>query len=299
MLCNGLYLVADEAAKATSDQRVIRYRQVLALGSLREDVIVFPNGYFTEYASLRHFGGRGLPGGFFPLLWPGPQWEVSGRYRKALAFARHGHWNAAFVQLGRIAHIIADMSIPSHVHRYAHGYDPFEWWVEGNMRKLRDLPIPHVTTPDDPRQAVTRLASVTATHAPDATNTPVGRLLRRTGLAQPVKSREAGQQATELVPLAIGTMCALLRRFLEDTSMPTPIKSTEATPMTDDDVLLETMEALEIPRKGLRNWFAHNRAFCKKHGGERVYGELMDLMDRCDAALSRKEKQETGSEGGS
>lgn len=70
--------------------------------------------------------------------------------------------------------------------------------------------------------------------------------------------------------------------------------------MNDDDVvLLETMETLEIPRKGLRNWFAHNRAFCKKHGGERVYGELMDLMDRCDAALSRKEKQEAGSEGGS
>jgi len=69
--------------------------------------------------------------------------------------------------------------------------------------------------------------------------------------------------------------------------------------MNDDDVLLETMDALEIPRQGLRNWFAHNRAFCKEHGGQRVYGELMDLMDRCDAALTRKEKQEQRSTGGS
>lgn len=293
MLCNGLYLVADEAARATNDPRVMRYRSVLALGSLREDVIVFPSGYFTEYGSLRHFGGRGLPGGFFPLLWPGPRWEVSNRYRKALALARHNHWNAAFVQLGRIAHILADMSIPSHVHRCAHGYDPFEWYVEGNLRKLRGLPIPDVALPDTPSHSVTSLAHITAKHAPDATNTPVGRVLRRTGLARPVKSKEAAEQARELIPLAIGTLRSLLQKFLQDSSM------TEGTDMSDDDVLLETMDALEIPRKGLRNWFAHNRAFCKEHGGARVYGELMDLMDRCDAALSRKEDQEKSSGGGS
>lgn len=74
---------------------------------------------------------------------------------------------------------------------------------------------------------------------------------------------------------------------------------TSETEMSDDDVLLETLEALEIPRKGLRNWFAHNRAFCKNHGGARVYGELMDLMDRCDSALTRKEAQEKTSGGGS
>lgn len=74
---------------------------------------------------------------------------------------------------------------------------------------------------------------------------------------------------------------------------------TSETEMSDDDVLLETLEALEIPRKGLRNWFAHNRAFCQKHGGVRVYGELMDLMDRCDSALTRKEAQEKTSGGGS
>ncbi|MBK9264125.1 MAG: hypothetical protein IPM54_30530 [Polyangiaceae bacterium] len=69
--------------------------------------------------------------------------------------------------------------------------------------------------------------------------------------------------------------------------------------MNDDDVLFETLDELEIPRKGLRAWFAHNRAFCQQHGGTRVYGELMDLMDRCDAALSRKERAEKSSGGGS
>jgi len=293
LLCNGLYHVAEQAAVTTNDARVLRYRHVLALGSLREDVIVFPTGYFTEYASLRHFGGRGLPGGFFPLLWPGPRWEVAKRYRYALAFGQERKWSAAFVQLGRIAHIVSDMSIPSHVHRYAHGYDPFEWWVEGNLPKLRGLPIPDVPIPDDPRQSITRLAAITATHSPDATNTPVGQWLKKTGLARPVKSREAGEQARALIPEAIGTMRALLQRFLQDTSM------TSETEMSDDDVLLETLDALEIPRKGLRNWFAHNRNFCKEHGGTRVYGELMDLMDRCDAALSRKEGQEKTSGGGS
>jgi hypothetical protein len=293
VLGNGLFHVAEQAARATNDARVYRYRHVLALGSLREDVIVFPTGYFTEYASLRHFGGRGLPGGFFPLLWPGPRWEVAKRYRRAISFGNRGEWNAAFVQLGRIAHIISDMSIPSHVHRYAHGYDPFEWWVEGNLRKLQDLPIPEVAVPDDPRLAVTRLAAITATHSPDATNTPVGKWLEKTGLARKVKSQEAGRQARALIPEAIATMRSLLQKFLQDTSM------TSETEMSDDDVLLETLDALEIPRKGLRNWFAHNRAFCKEHGGARVYGELMDLMDRCDAALTRKESQEKPAGGGS
>lgn len=69
--------------------------------------------------------------------------------------------------------------------------------------------------------------------------------------------------------------------------------------MSDDDVLLETMEALDIPRQGLRTWFAHNRAFCNEHGGARVYAELLDLMDRCDAALTRKEENEKNAGGGS
>ena len=56
--------------------------------------------------------------------------------------------------------------------------------------------------------------------------------------------------------------------------------------MSDDDerqVLRETMAALDLPRRGLAKFFAHNRAFCEAHGGRRVYGELLELLDRCDA----------------
>ncbi len=49
------------------------------------------------------------------------------------------------------------------------------------------------------------------------------------------------------------------------------------------EVLRETMDALDLPRRALRRFFAHNRAFCDAHGGRRVYGELLALLDRCDA----------------
>jgi hypothetical protein len=49
-------------------------------------------------------------------------------------------------------------------------------------------------------------------------------------------------------------------------------------------VLLETLAALELPAHGIGKFIEHNRAFCNAHGGRRVYGELLALLDRCDAA---------------
>ena len=62
--------------------------------------------------------------------------------------------------------------------------------------------------------------------------------------------------------------------------------------MRDDEkrVLLETLDALELPRRGLGKFFAHNRRFCDAHGGRRVYGELLALLDRCDEALAEKRR---------
>ncbi|MFO0762992.1 MAG: hypothetical protein U0359_41535 [Byssovorax sp.] len=57
---------------------------------------------------------------------------------------------------------------------------------------------------------------------------------------------------------------------------------------TEAEVLRETLDALEMPPRGLRRWFADDRAFCDKHGGRRVYGELLSLLDACDAALDAK-----------
>jgi len=61
----------------------------------------------------------------------------------------------------------------------------------------------------------------------------------------------------------------------------------------DDEqgVLRETLDALDLPRHGLRKWFAHNRKFCEAHGGHRVYGELLDLLERCDRALDEVERK--------
>jgi hypothetical protein len=52
-----------------------------------------------------------------------------------------------------------------------------------------------------------------------------------------------------------------------------------------EEVLLETLEELELPRRMLGPWLAHNRAFCEEHGGRRTYPGLLELLDRCDAAL--------------
>jgi hypothetical protein len=56
----------------------------------------------------------------------------------------------------------------------------------------------------------------------------------------------------------------------------------------DDEVLEETLGALDLPERMLRRWFDHNRAFCEAHGGRRVYPGLLELLDRCDRALARR-----------
>lgn len=294
MLRNGLWFVATEAAQRAGDKRSVTYRDALVLGSLREDVLVLPSGWFTEYPSFRHFGGRGLPGGYLPLLWPGPRHTTRALYRKALKLGQAGRKAAAFVQLGRAAHVLTDMSIPSHVHRAAHQRDPFEWYVEGNLASLRGLPLPPLPSAQGPADLISGMARLASHHAPDRTSTPLGRRLRRLGWLRSTTSREAAAQAHELIPQAVAHTAALLCMYRRELSSAAPAagSGTLSGMSEEDDVLQETLDALEIPRRGLRVWFEHNRAFCKKHGGHRVYGELMDLMDRCDEALSRKEERE-------
>lgn len=274
--------MADQAARVSGEALAVGHREALILGSLREDVIALPTGHFSEYPSFRHFGGRGLPGGYLPFLWPGPRSTAAGLYRRALGQGRAGRIAAAFVQLGRLVHVLTDMSIPSHVHRAAHERgDPFEWYVEGNLPALRALPPAAIPALAGPVPLVASLAGHAARHAPDWTNTAPGRLLRRWGLARPVTAALAREQAADLLPRAIAHAAALLRLPRTEPWYAAPVSE-------GDDVLQETLEALEIPRRGLGTWFAHNRAFCMKHGGRRVYGELLDLMDRCDAALARQ-----------
>src|SRR5262249_42901800 len=123
------------------------------------------------------------------------------------------------VLIGRIVHLIADMSIPSHVHRVAHDRDPFEWWVEGNRARLAALPVPEVAVPARPSELIESLARAAAKHRPDRTNTPFGRFLKKRGWRRGVSAAEVSAQAVELVPLAAGYGAALLRMFARDVGL--------------------------------------------------------------------------------
>ncbi|HVY24947.1 MAG TPA: hypothetical protein VHB79_00295 [Polyangiaceae bacterium] len=296
MLRNGLYYVAGEAAGSACEPLARKYRASVILGSLREDVIALPVAGFTEYPSFSHFGGCGLPGGFLPLLWPGPRSSVSRLYRRALGHAGRGRLAAAFVALGRAAHVLTDVCIPSHVHRAAHERDPFEWWIEGNLPELSRLE-PQVAPPARAVELVQNLATRSAAFAPDRTNTPWGRALRRRGRLRGVPAAEARRQALELVPHAVSHVRALLEQACREVPWPGPARRvllTSPAMSEEDEVLAETLEALDLPERMLRPWFDHNRAFCQKHGGRRVYGGLLELLDRCDQALERRQATQKG-----
>ncbi|MFO0755935.1 MAG: hypothetical protein U0359_05565 [Byssovorax sp.] len=217
MLANGLYLIADRAVSAFGAPLAERYRKTLILGALREDVLYVPLlGRVTEYPSFSHFYRPGVPGGFLPLLWPGPRLSADRLYRRALAAHAEGKTAAAFVLLGRIVHLLADMSIPSHTARAAHDRDPFEWWVEGNLDALAALPVPEVARAAAASDLIENLARTSMTFTPDHTNHPWGRFLARRGLRKGVTAREAGEQARVLVPLTAGYAAALLGMFFRD-----------------------------------------------------------------------------------
>jgi hypothetical protein len=57
----------------------------------------------------------------------------------------------------------------------------------------------------------------------------------------------------------------------------------------DEGCLLEILEALEMPRRGLLRWLEHNERFCMQHGGERRYGEWLQLYERCRVALEEND----------
>jgi hypothetical protein len=214
VLRNGLYLVADEAARRSGVALAVAYRDALILGSLREDILWLRGlDVLTEYPSFRHFGGRGAPGGYLPFLWPGPRRTVESCFRRALSQTRDGHTAAAFVTLGRALHVLTDVCIPTHVHRVAHEDDPFEWSVEANLDRLRALPVPEVDMKGRPSDLVASLAKAAAAQRPDRTNTPLGRALRRAGVFRNVGAAEARAQTDVLVPLAIAHATALVRMF--------------------------------------------------------------------------------------
>jgi len=221
MRYGGLYVVIELAVRKLADERVTRYRDPLLLGSLREDVWHIPVvDRIFEHWSFSHFYKPPLPGGFIPLLWPGPRMKSEKFYRRALAEHAAGRTTAGFVQLGRVAHLLTDMCCPVHVHRYTHDTDPYEWYVEGNTEKLLQSEVPEVPDASRPSELIFALAAHTRHFRADAGNHHVGRLLKRAKLLRGLTSKEAGQQARELIPLAAAYTVALFRLYLRDRRSP-------------------------------------------------------------------------------
>ena len=217
MRLNGLYGVAELAARQVADPLVDKYKSALVLGSLREDVWWIPGlRVVFEHLSFSHFYEPPLPGGYLPIVWPGPRMKGELFFRRAIAAHRSGNAAAGFVQLGRVVHLVTDMCCPVHVHRQVHDTDPYEWWVEGNVKKLLELDVPDVEDFPRARDAIEAMAARCKPYRADRTNHHLGRVLRRAGVLSPLGSKEAGEQARELIPLAAGHAASILRLYLRE-----------------------------------------------------------------------------------
>ncbi len=214
----GLALLIDMGASAVDHPLVAKYRTALTLGSLREDVWYLPGiRVIYEHLSDSHFGGSGwMPGGVIPFLWPGASARASRYFRRALRAYRRGDPAAAFVQLGKSAHLLADMACPAHVRRVIHRTDPYEWYVEGNARTLRELPLPELPPMAEAAAVTASLSRFTRDFAPDRTNNAFGRLMRRLGLYKPLRRTDCEAQARAIIPVAAAHTAELIRAFLRE-----------------------------------------------------------------------------------
>jgi hypothetical protein len=220
MRLNGLWVVAELATREVADPLVSRYESALVLGSLREDVWWIPGlGFVLEHLSFSHFYEPPVPGGFVPLVWPGPRRKGDKFFRRAVREHRRGRTAGGFVELGRVVHLITDMCCPVHAHRAPHDTDPYEWWVEGNTKTLLSLPLPAVPEITRASDAVDGMARFCKPFRADWSNHHTGRWLRRWGLLTGVSSKEAGEQARTLIPMAAAWSASLLRLYLRAIGM--------------------------------------------------------------------------------
>src|SRR5205814_4561181 len=138
MLANGQAAVIRMAIRDLNHPLLDRYQPAVLLGAMRADVWYAPFvGKVIEHLSFSHFYRRNLPGGFLPFITRGTRTMARTWFNDAIAAQRKGDHAAAFVRLGEVSHLIADMSCPVHVHRVIHESDPFEWYVEAHHAELR------------------------------------------------------------------------------------------------------------------------------------------------------------------
>jgi hypothetical protein len=212
---NGLFVVAELAARQVAHPLVEKYKSALVLGSLREDVWWIPGvRRVFEHLSFSHFYEPPVPGGFVPFLWPGPRMKGEKFFRRALFAHRDGRTAAGFVALGRVVHLVTDMCCPVHAHRAVHDTDPYEWWVEANAKKLLALDVPRAPDVDRAGDAIHAMALACKPYRADWTNHHAGRALKKLGVLRGVTSREAGEQARTLIPLAAAHAASVMRLYL-------------------------------------------------------------------------------------
>jgi hypothetical protein len=263
MWFNGFITVIDMALARQAHPLLVRYRDALVLGCFREDVW-FVRGIdaVLQNPSLSHFCRAGVRGGFIPWLTPDACMRSETLAIRALQEFAQGHMASAMVQLGRSVHPLVDMACPVHAQGVAHGNDAFEWCVEVMGEELRALPAS--------TEKYSRFADATRGMARHAQGFKIART-------------RAQDQARLLIPLAAGHTAALFEIFLAN--IPDD-KQVEA----DANPLEETLPALQMSGRGLSRWFANLDRFCRRHGGRRYYGEMMDLVEASAASLARSKQ---------
>ena len=113
MRLNGLSILVEMGVRAADDPLVRRYRHAVLLGSMREDVAYVPiAGLVYEHFSLHHFHRAGLPGGLLPFVSRSARGMADRTFARAVELKRAGRIAGGFVQLGRVAHLLADMACP-------------------------------------------------------------------------------------------------------------------------------------------------------------------------------------------
>ena len=218
MRIGGLAMLVERASDRVASRTVQRYRRAITLGALREDVVKVP-GYprAFEHLSLSHFWGPTRPGGYL-RLWPGATQAADRWFGRAVRRHRDGDLAGAFVELGRSAHLLADMACPVHVHRVLHTPgDGYEWFVETHGDALAALPIPAAPAAERASELVESLARFTHRFPVDRTQHALGRWLVRRRLARPLPQDDIRRAATAIIPVAIAHMTALLELYVRRT----------------------------------------------------------------------------------
>jgi len=131
------------------------------LGGTREDD--FPCYFYHFHDPLKPWNEAGLQDGILgksSVVWAQKGYDVDRTwqdarrlYSQALTSGNKTDWAVMFTSLGRLMHLVADLTVPAHVRDDLHPIDePYEAWAASNYRVLNFEPFP--VSPDVFTQAV-------------------------------------------------------------------------------------------------------------------------------------------------